>query len=248
MSNERNLFSVTRPDGSFKVEMPGTSPMSEEELDLERCACLFSVEVSDLEHKDDMYEPDDVARFPKYWYDGPPEWAEGDFSRDERNSPSGRYRTLIVACMDGKPRIPTGWRFVQLYRSAPERDCAWCGAGTGNEATRSTCQLCEGDGHLYWGEEWCEVVIEQPLLEAPGNDDRDGSVFLGSTTWGVTFRDDVIELWVSEIDGDTVYSGVWSDDWPGEMDVTERMLRHNPKLLEACPWIAVAQERAKSSE
>lgn len=227
--------------------------LTEEELDLERCACLFGVEVSDLEHEDhvqpvlDEYTDDDAARFPKYWYEGPPEWAEGDFSKDERNSPSGRYRTLIVACMDGKPQIPTGWRFVKLYRSAPERECAWCGAGTGNEATHSTCQLCEGDGLLYWGEEWCEVVIEQPTFETFISGDRD-AVFLGSTTWGVTFSDDIVELYTSEVDGDTVFSAVWSDDWPGEIHITDRMLRHNPKLLEVCPWIAVAQERMKSSE
>ena len=210
--------------------------LTETQLDRARCAALFGVDEGDLGD-----EPFDGHA---YWYEGVPEWAEGHFSRDERHSPSGRYRTLIVACVDDKPTVPEGWRLVRLYHSASERDCAWCGTGTGNEASRSTCRLCEGDGLLYWGEEWCEIVIEQPLLEEPGPEE---GLFLGSTQWRADSAD-IVELWTCLVDGDRHYSAVWSEDWPGELTVSERLLRHHPELRIALSWVVIAEERYKAQQ
>lgn len=96
--------------------------MTDQELDRVRCAALFGLDESDLEE-----QPFDGHA---YWYEGVPEWAADDFDRDERNSPSGRFRTLIIPCLDGKPQVPEGFRLVKLYRSAAECECPWCGPGT----------------------------------------------------------------------------------------------------------------------
>lgn len=56
---------------------------------------------------------------------------------------------------------PRGYRVLYQY-AAGEKDCPWCGAGTGEESKRSQCDLCEHDGLLYWGEE-CQVVVMGPI-------------------------------------------------------------------------------------
>lgn len=218
----------------------------EEQLDRARCACLFGIDEGEL--------GDEPWEGFAYWYEGVPEWAADDFSRDERNSPSGRYRTVIRPLLSGARdmRVPEGWHLAKLYNSAPERECAWCGPGTGNEDSRAECKLCEGDGLLYWGEEWCEVVLEQPLFDPPDLAEKEDTVFLGSSTHTPDDQEDSrCDLWATEVSGETVYTAVFSADWPGELSVTERMLRKNPKLVEAWPWIADAlrlqQERKDPS-
>ena len=61
-----------------------------------------------------------------------------------------------------EPEPPEGYRVAYHY-PAGERECPWCGPGTGNEHDLETCKLCEGDGYLYWGEE-CLVVVFAPLI------------------------------------------------------------------------------------
>jgi len=41
------------------------------------------------------------------------------------------------------------WVLEKTYNASPECECPWCGTGTGNEASREDCGLCEGSGLLY---------------------------------------------------------------------------------------------------
>lgn len=229
--------------------------LSEEQLDRARAACLFDVDEGEL-----MGEPFDGYA---YWIDGPPEWAEGDFSRDERHSPSGRFRTIFMACFDGKPRVPEGWRLVRVYNTAPERDCAWCGAGTGNEEARAECKLCEGDGHLYWGEEWCEVVVERSMfpfegvpVPGPLAGVEDGDItFLGSWDWPPV---GIVELWRVDAADDVSWVAVWGEEWGEQLVITDRLLRRTEQvavsdkqlrpLRPALSWLVVAEERWRAQE
>lgn len=56
------------------------------------------------------------------------------------------------------PKAPVGYRVAYQW-TVGERECPWCGPGTGNEHTRPSCELCNGDGLLYWGEDWQGVVF-----------------------------------------------------------------------------------------
>ena len=47
------------------------------------------------------------------------------------------------------------------YTSSGESECWWCGPGTGNEGDQSECKLCEGDGYVYLGDGWREVVYRR---------------------------------------------------------------------------------------
>jgi hypothetical protein len=76
--------------------------------------------------------------------------------------------TVLDFGLNGDPEAPIGWRLV--YRcGAGERECPWCGPGTGDdddgkspEERRPDCKLCEGDGVLYWGEE-CQICVFAPI-------------------------------------------------------------------------------------
>lgn len=80
--------------------------------------------------------------------EGAPEWMcnrDSDWWRWD-----GDYITIYDYsggyCMP--PEQARGKRRVASY-VAGERDCPWCGPGTGNEDERKDCDLCEGEGLLY---------------------------------------------------------------------------------------------------
>lgn len=62
------------------------------------------------------------------------------------------------------------------------------------------------------------------------------------------WADNLTELWRDERNGDVTWTAVYADDWPNELIVPERMLRHNPKLREALPWLAIAEQRWKAQQ
>ncbi len=70
-------------------------------------------------------------------------------------------RTAILNCLFGIPEPPPGWKQVAAFTASGEASCWWCGDGTGNEDERDGCKLCEGDGLIYLGAGWCEVVYER---------------------------------------------------------------------------------------
>ena len=122
------------------------------DFDRERVACVFGLGGGELHepHRDfaDAEQWDGVIA---YWYEGVPEYATE--LRDHFAA-----RTAILECLFGYPEPPTGWRQVAAFTSSGEASCWWCGDGTGNEGERDGCKLCEGDGVVYLGEGWCEVV------------------------------------------------------------------------------------------
>jgi hypothetical protein len=87
-------------------------------------------------------------------------------------------RTAILCCLCGCPEPPDGWTQVASFSSSGERECWWCGPGSDWDGTveqdrtreadpitptgyrgKLDCPVCEGDGHVYLGDGWCEVVF-----------------------------------------------------------------------------------------
>jgi len=90
----------------------------------------------------------------KRWlgFDHAPEWACNA-------DPDADYLTVLDLSGMGSRKAPDrarGKRWVYSY-IASERECPWCGTGTGCEDDRPECQLCEGEGLLYQGEIVCHV-------------------------------------------------------------------------------------------
>lgn len=143
----------------------------EHELERARVEIVFGLDGGELEH-----EP--WENVSSYWYESVPEWASKDF--DTRHSASSDYRTAVRYCMYGIPTAPEGWEFVKEYLHSGEAEC-WCmldRAPQGNASDRAdpSCPLCEGDGYIYLGDGWCEVVYRRIPLRCP---DCGGTEFLG---------------------------------------------------------------------
>jgi hypothetical protein len=106
---------------------------------------------------------DDGDHVHRYWYDGAPEYAASDYRNDSR-----RLVTLVACELWGEVKVDQGWDRVASFTSSGEAACPWCGDGTGNEEGREDCHLCEGDGLVYLGDGWREIVFaEQPVLHRP---------------------------------------------------------------------------------
>ena len=120
------------------------------DLDRERVACVFERGGGKLHeaHPDFRDEWDGAV---EHWHEGVPEYAS------ELRHLTGA-RTAILDCLFGFPAPPLGWKQVASYSSSGEASCWWCGDGTGNEEEQPGCPLCEGDGQVYLGDGWCEVV------------------------------------------------------------------------------------------
>jgi hypothetical protein len=120
------------------------------DLERERIACVFGLGGGEL-HVADARFPDDWDGLVAYWYEGVPE-----YSSELRHLDGAR--TVITCCLFGHPEPPAGWEQVASFTSSGEAACWWCGEGTGNDAERLRCKLCEGDGLVFLGDGWCEVV------------------------------------------------------------------------------------------
>jgi hypothetical protein len=103
------------------------------------------------------------GRTYRYWYEGVPEYATSDYRDDRR-----RLITVAVCELYGEAEAPDGWERLATFDTSGETSCPWCGEGTGNEDGRENCPLCEGDGLIYLGDGWREVVFaQQPVLHQP---------------------------------------------------------------------------------
>jgi len=122
--------------------------VTEEELDKERIECVFCVELIEESWKGFAY-----------WYEGLP-----DYIRDPHDGYV--YRTVIIQELWGKVATPEGWERHDAYTSSGEGECRWCGDGTEYHSEHDGhdpgCELCEGDGLVYLGNGWREVVIRMP--------------------------------------------------------------------------------------
>lgn len=131
------------------------------DIERERIQCVFGLGGGELhephaDFPDEWDGPEGIA----YWYEGVPDYVSlGELALDFDDE----ARTAITDCLFGFPEPPEGWKRVASFSSSGEAACWWCagdaGGGTGNEDERDGCQLCEGDGAIYLGEGWCEVVF-----------------------------------------------------------------------------------------
>ena len=155
------------------------------DLDRERTAGVFALGGGELHEPDPLF-PDEWDGPPgagiAYWYDGPPEYATE--LRDAEHIPcpacGGKgvvqdevceacegpgyrlheVRTAILCGLFGLPD-PPGWERIASFSTSGEASCWFCGDGTGNEGERAGCPLCEGDGCVYIGDGWAEVVFRK---------------------------------------------------------------------------------------
>jgi len=91
----------------------------------------------------------------RYWYDGAPDYAERDCEAAAcaAGGDSLELRTALERRLFGADKPPRGWVEVASFRSSGEADC-WC---DGDES----CRVCDGDGFIYIGDGWCEVVYSR---------------------------------------------------------------------------------------
>ena len=131
------------------------------DLEREQIQCVFGLGGGELHVADERFpdeagwdSPDGIA----YWHEGVPEYV----SLDELGLTfDDEVRTAILCGVYGLPDPPEGWEFVRAFTTSGECECWWCGSGTGNEDQREECKLCEGDGYVYIGEGWAEVVYRK---------------------------------------------------------------------------------------
>ena len=129
------------------------------DIERERIQCAFGLGGGEL-HEAHADFPDEWDGVLAYWYEGVPDYATELRDLDEA-------RTALIDCMFGFPSPPEGWKQVASFSSSGEAECWWCAGGagdaTGNEDERDRCKLCEGDGVVYIGDGWCEVVYVRPM-------------------------------------------------------------------------------------
>lgn len=154
------------------------------DLERERIACVFGLGGGEL-HEAHAEFPDEWDGVIAYWYDGPPEYAtelkdanivecstcagigyDADRDADCRacdglGHHDREVRTAILDCLYGEPEPREGWERIASFTSSGEAECWWCGDGSGNEDERPNCPLCEGDGLIYLGDGWAEVVLRR---------------------------------------------------------------------------------------
>ena len=157
----------------YSVVPGGETMMTEQQVEREQVQNVFGLGGGEL--ADDAW--DGVSL---YWYEGPPEYATADGLDGLDLDDDSEYRTALVCCLFGAPPAPDGWSVAGSYTTSGEADCWWCGPGTdwdgsdeqdrvrGETATTNThyrgkvdCPLCEGDGWVYLGDGWAEVVYRR---------------------------------------------------------------------------------------
>ena len=74
-------------------------------------------------------------------------------------------RTVIMCCLFGHPTPPAGWTQAATYSSSGERECWSCTDRDNDhedgEDGSEGCKVCEGEGLVYLGDGWCEVVYRR---------------------------------------------------------------------------------------
>lgn len=155
-----------------------------QEVDLgrEKVACVFTLDGGEL-HRPHPNFPDewDGPGGVRHWYTGVPSYTEGlngagrircrtcNSYGDEVDCPacdgSGQVevevRTAILNCIDGWPTPPRGWEQVASFSSSGEATCSWCASGVAPEG--GVCKLCEGEGYIYIGDGWYEIVYRRMI-------------------------------------------------------------------------------------
>lgn len=165
--------------------------MASQDIDQERARveCVFSLGGGEL-HVPDARFPDDWDGVFAHWYGGPPEYATELRDAHEVTCPTCKgtkivpadegsaecpacegmghldleVRTAIICCIFGFPAPPEGWTQVASYSSSGERECWCCGVdAVGDEEDHEPdgCELCAGDGYVYLGDGWAEVVYRR---------------------------------------------------------------------------------------
>lgn len=126
--------------------------MTDEELSRMEMEVVFRLESGEL--SDEFWplsdRPEDEDRGFAYWYEGIPHYA----MRDYPDRFDAIYRTAIAFELFGRAKTPEGWERVSSYSSSGGGPC-WCGENNPD------CPLCEGQGEVFVGDGWHEVVYRE---------------------------------------------------------------------------------------
>lgn len=171
----------------------GLGDMTSAEREKEEIEAVFSLGGGELE--------DESWGGFKYWYDGVPSYAEGDFDdwalkeyhtgigNYMGKGPSETYKNPIKD-EDGE------WEYQRHYTTSGETDCPVCGAGSDNvylneyyeekynvedgadAPDKAECPLCETEkkdqpGVVYIGDGWAEVVFENVAVDEDEEEDAE---------------------------------------------------------------------------
>lgn len=122
------------------------SMMTDEEIEREQIKAVFFLDDSELE--------DEPWGDIQYWYEGCPSYLG---TPDYTDMYSREYRTGVQCLLyAGELKAPEGWEIMSSYTTSGERVC--CCEGPRFDTPNPDCPLCEGDGLIYIGDGWAEVV------------------------------------------------------------------------------------------
>lgn len=162
-----DLMPTSGPSEPHVVTHPDVVALREDVKLKASIEAVFALGGGELE--DECFEEGGVTYL--WWFEGVPEYAAREHREDRR-----RLVTVIACEIFGEAKAPEGWERVRAFRSSGETSCPWCGDGTGNEDCRSACELCEGDGLVYLGEGWSEVVFARTAVLRRPEDYLEGVV------------------------------------------------------------------------
>lgn len=96
----------------------------------------------------------------RYWYEGAPDYCEREMMEAAKSAGLDYWnlRTCIEYHIGSAPKAPRGWVLLASFTSSGEAECWRCGPGTGSESVDPKCKLCDGNGLIYIGDGWSEVV------------------------------------------------------------------------------------------
>ena len=130
--------------------------MTDEEIEREQIKAVFCLGGGELE--------DEPWGDVQYWYEGCPSYLG---TPDYTDRYSREYRTGVQCLLyAGELKAPEGWEIMSSYTTSGECECgcqhtvyqAKLDKGVSDDAPDPDCPVCEGDGLIYIGDGWAEVV------------------------------------------------------------------------------------------
>ena len=136
--------------------------MTEEQIERAQIEMVFGLGGGEL-HEPDSRFPDEWDGVFAYWYNELPHYV-----RESEINPGPmqfQFRTAIVCELYGQARTPEGWTRVAHWTSSGESGECWaCEPEDPNEDPlhRDDCPICKGDGFVYLGDGYREVLYATP--------------------------------------------------------------------------------------
>mgnify|MGYP001606612710 CR=1 FL=1 len=132
--------------------------MDEAQIERQRIEMVFGLTGGELGNEPWTYTADGVDTAFPYWYDGAPDYVE---RHDVSDLHCREYRTAVVDELCGLSDTPNGWERRMRFASSGETECGCKQDESHDGEPDPDCLLCEGDGIVYIGDGWAEVVYRK---------------------------------------------------------------------------------------